>query len=110
MLGRREAGAETGFLIISYGDFDHEAAIAASCKKWWQVVYPFPSKTYSKKSGSGLIAPAEQPGLSVQGSAGPGLADRRFSSSSPWAKSEKVTIWSHEREQRFDTSNPFFNL
>ena len=29
---------------------------------------------------------------------------------SPWAKSEKVTVWSHEREQRFDTSNLFFNL
>ena len=27
-----------------------------------------------------------------------------------WAKSEKVTVWSHEREQRFDTSNLFFNL
>ena len=29
---------------------------------------------------------------------------------SPWAKSEKVTVWSHEREQRFDISNLFFNL
>ena len=29
---------------------------------------------------------------------------------SPWAKSEKVTVWSHDREQRFDTSNLFFNL
>ena len=29
---------------------------------------------------------------------------------SSWAKSEKVTVWSHEREQRFDTSNLFFNL
>ena len=33
-----------------------------------------------------------------------------YSMYSPWAKSEEVTVWSHEREQRFDTSNLFFHL
>ena len=36
--------------------------------------------------------------------------DKWSNPASPWAKSEKVTVWSHEREQRFDTSNLFFNL
>ena len=34
----------------------------------------------------------------------------RARQNSPWAKSEKVTVWSHEREQRFVISNLFFNL
>ena len=39
-----------------------------------------------------------------------GDTQKRGKPDSPWAKSEKVTVWSHEREQRFDTSNLFFNL
>ena len=40
----------------------------------------------------------------------PGLRPAVPFLTSPWAKSEKATVWSHEREQRFDTSNLFFNL